>query len=132
MIHTRLITSTIMITTNNKELQKKKLMSVITSEESSSSSNSENGYSNTSESSDNDSEQSNKAICGECGKELDTGWKCNACRRECPICNRALSNDPNEYCERCFRFCKYHGLFSKSKDGLFICTQCVSSSSCQK
>lgn len=87
-------------------------MSVITSEESSQTS------------SEEDSNQQTKAICGECGKELDTSWKCTACRTQCPICNRALTKDPDEYCERCFKKCSMHGLYSKIHDS-FQCPQCV-------
>jgi hypothetical protein len=121
---TRFITAT---TKKKKRRREKpfdlKLMSAITSDESSSDSNSNSAASESDE--DEDNSQSNKAICGECGKELDTGWKCSACRKECPICNRALSTDPNEYCERCFKFCKYHGLYTRQKDGSFICSQCL-------
>lgn len=86
-------------------------MSVITSEESSSSSG-------------EDLDQQTKAICGECRKELDNKWKCSTCRKECPICNRALTNDPGEYCERCFKRCNLHGLYSKTQS-TFQCPQCV-------
>ncbi|KAI8888632.1 hypothetical protein K501DRAFT_127391, partial [Backusella circina FSU 941] len=50
------------------------------------------------------------AVC-ECGRELDSGWNCSNCRRQCTICNRSLSTDPSDYCERCFRKCEEHGLY---------------------
>lgn len=81
-------------------------MSAITSEESSLSS---------------DDNLQSKAICGECGKELDNKWTCSTCRRECSICQRALSNDLAEYCERCYRLCQYHGLHRKT----IQCPECV-------
>lgn len=87
-------------------------MSAITSEESSLSSDEE------------DSNQQTKAVCGECGKELDNKWKCTACRIECPICNRALTKNPEEFCERCFKKCQLHGLYSKSANS-YQCPQCV-------
>lgn len=100
-------------------------MSVITSDEPSSSSASSTGSQSSNED-EEDSRQLNKLkpICGDCGKELETGWNCSSCRRQCPLCNRALTNNPNEYCERCYRLCEKHGLYSKI-DGLFQCIQCV-------
>lgn len=73
---------------------------------------------------DLDDEQENNtiAIC-DCGRQLDSGWQCSHCRRACPICNRSLSLDPEEYCERCFRICKYHGLYSISS-GSVECPLC--------
>lgn len=73
---------------------------------------------------DNDDEQdSNTAPICECGRELNSGWKCSHCRRQCPICNRSLSMDIEEYCERCFRLCIYHGLYSITF-GSIGCQQC--------
>ncbi|KAK4516751.1 uncharacterized protein ATC70_011729 [Mucor velutinosus] len=72
---------------------------------------------------DGDEQDSNTAPICECGRQLDSGWKCSHCRRQCPICNRSLSIDAEEYCERCFRLCTYHGLFSIAF-GSIECQQC--------
>ena len=50
------------------------------------------------------------AVC-ECGRTLTAGWQCNFCRKNCPYCHRALTTDPEDYCDRCFRLCKFHGLY---------------------
>ncbi|ORY94667.1 hypothetical protein BCR43DRAFT_516311 [Syncephalastrum racemosum] len=50
------------------------------------------------------------ATCGECGKTLGPGWQCDTCRRSCKHCNRALTPDPNDYCDRCYRRCEIHGI----------------------
>lgn len=102
---------------------KSTIMSVITSEEpSSSSASSSSGSQSSNEEEEQDSRQlyKLKPICGDCGKELDTGWNCSSCRRQCSICNRALSTNPDEFCERCYRLCQKHGLHSKI-DGCFQC-----------
>ncbi|KAI8150437.1 hypothetical protein BJV82DRAFT_587180 [Fennellomyces sp. T-0311] len=50
------------------------------------------------------------AVC-ECGRTLTAGWQCEYCRRNCPYCHRALTTDPQDYCDRCFRLCNIHGLY---------------------
>ncbi|KAG2196117.1 hypothetical protein INT46_005314 [Mucor plumbeus] len=72
---------------------------------------------------DDDEQDSNTAPICECGRELDSGWKCSHCRRQCSICNRSLSIDIEEYCERCFRLCTFHGLYSITF-GSIECQQC--------
>lgn len=47
----------------------------------------------------------------ECGRLLKPGWQCDQCRKSCPYCRRALTVDPNDYCDRCFAKCSIHGLF---------------------
>ncbi|KAJ8652950.1 hypothetical protein O0I10_011412 [Lichtheimia ornata] len=47
----------------------------------------------------------------ECGRLLKPGWQCNQCRKSCPYCRRALTVDPNDYCDRCFARCNIHGIF---------------------
>ena len=63
-----------------------------------------------SETYDEDEEGETEATCGECGNILGPGWQCESCRRSCPYCNRALTTDPNDYCERCFRYCDKHDI----------------------
>ncbi|KAI9263283.1 hypothetical protein BDA99DRAFT_509809 [Phascolomyces articulosus] len=55
-------------------------------------------------------EEETEATCGECGRTLGPGWQCESCRRNCPHCNRALTTDPDDYCERCFRKCDKHNI----------------------
>ncbi|KAI7848918.1 hypothetical protein BDC45DRAFT_521911 [Circinella umbellata] len=50
------------------------------------------------------------AVC-ECGRTLTAGWQCNYCRKNCPYCHRALTTHPEDFCDRCFRLCKFHGLY---------------------
>ncbi|KAI8147993.1 hypothetical protein BJV82DRAFT_664327 [Fennellomyces sp. T-0311] len=69
-----------------------------------------------------------EAECGECGRPLGPGWECESCRRNCPHCNRALTTDPNDYCERCFRKCDKHNLVysvvDKQEDQGPKCPEC--------
>ncbi|KAL9559896.1 hypothetical protein PS6_000506 [Mucor atramentarius] len=56
---------------------------------------------------DGDEQDSSTAPICECGRELDSGWKCSHCRRQCPICNRSLSLDVEDIafgsieCQQC-------------------------------
>ncbi|KAI9489093.1 hypothetical protein BDB00DRAFT_845149 [Zychaea mexicana] len=50
------------------------------------------------------------AVC-ECGRTLMAGWQCNFCRKNCLYCHRALTTDPQDYCDRCFCLCNVHGLY---------------------
>ncbi|KAI8376243.1 uncharacterized protein BYT42DRAFT_573915 [Radiomyces spectabilis] len=69
------------------------------------------------------------AIC-ECGRVLSSGWDCPTCRRNCPYCHRALSNSPEDYCDRCYRKCDQHGLYrihdaAIGINGIRQCPQCA-------
>ncbi|KAI9490960.1 hypothetical protein BDB00DRAFT_835308 [Zychaea mexicana] len=55
-------------------------------------------------------DEETEATCGECGRPLGPGWQCESCRRNCPHCNRALTTDPDDFCERCFRKCDKHNI----------------------
>ncbi|ORY94185.1 hypothetical protein BCR43DRAFT_496017 [Syncephalastrum racemosum] len=56
------------------------------------------------------SDEKQSTVCS-CGRPLGKGWQCFACRRACPYCARALSNEPDEFCDRCFSVCSSHGPF---------------------
>lgn len=68
-----------------------------------------------------DDEQS--IVCS-CGRPLGKGWQCGVCRRECPYCARALSNDPGEFCDRCFSICSTHGPFPIVCNPHMVCPGC--------
>lgn len=60
-----------------------------------------------------------------CGRTLSPGWTCPVCRRNCPLCQRALIVDSSDYCDRCYSYCDTHGLYRNDPSLQFSpCLEC--------
>lgn len=84
----------------------------------------EKNLTDTAASSDFTNDSGSDAECA-CGRVLSPGWSCSSCRRGCPICQRSLTADPSDYCDRCYSMCDIHGLYRNNPlESVTPCPQC--------